>query len=279
MTSKQSNSDAAAQVEPVVSHDPMRAGDVASASDRTATDLPQAQVKTTPHMPHWASWNERPVATLHEAVCLAHGINPPGYWKLDDDDPRLTRFRPHLKTLRQWITYYKIRIAPAQDYDDVPDNDTRIVLRDFVDCVVAKELFRDLYLPDEFRGLKPPLPHEFQGERKVSAPDDAPLRESKQTADENVRKNKTWARLVILMAMEHYNFMPAWPPEELTKPKKVLGLYQPLADLSEKWGVSLLRDRGTVRDAILEAVRTIDKEEVLAILTTVEKRKKLLRIL
>ena len=145
----------------------MHTADVPSDANKTATDSPQAQENKSRHKPHWASWNERPVATLHEAVCLAHGINPPGYWKLDDDDSRLTRFRPHLKTLRQWVTYYKIRLAPAQDYDDAPDKDTRIVLRDFVECVVAKQLFQDLTLPDEFLSLNPPLPQEFQEVQKA----------------------------------------------------------------------------------------------------------------
>ena len=152
-----STSKEAAQADHAVSNDPMHTADVPSDANKTAMDSPQAQENKSRHKPHWGSWNERPVATLHEAVCLAHGINPPGYWKLDDDDSRLTRFRAHLKTLRQWVTYYKIRLAPAEDYDDAPDNDTRIVLRDFVECVVAKELFQDLTLPDEFLSLNPPL--------------------------------------------------------------------------------------------------------------------------
>ena len=274
MPSIQSISQEAAQADHAVSNDPMHTADVPSDANKTAMDSPQAQENKSRHKPHWGSWNERPVATLHEAVCLAHGINPPGYWKLDDDDSRLTRFRAHLKTLRQWVTYYKIRIAPAEDYDDAPDDDTRIVLRDFVDCVVSKELFQDLTVPDEFRGLKPPLPHEFQEEQKVSPPDDAPLQETKQPADENARQNKAWARLVILMAMKHYKFVPAWPPDELSQPKRVQGLYQPLADLSKEMGFALLGDRETVRVAVFRALKKMGKDEVERILSKLEERKK-----
>ena len=273
MPSMQSISKEAAQADHAVSNDPMHTADVPSDANKTAMDSPQAQENKSRHKPHWGSWNERPVATLHEAVCLAHGINPPGYWKLDDDDSRLTRFRPHLKTLRQWVTYYKIRIAPAEDYDDAPDDDTRIVLRDFVDCVVSKELFQDLIVPDEFRGLKPPLPYEFQGEQKVSTPDDALPPKIKEPDGENVRLNKAWARLMILMAMEHYKFVPAWPVKELSQPKRVQALYQPLADLSKDMGFALLGDRETVRFAIFKALTRMGKDEVERVLSKLEERK------
>ena len=273
MPSMQSISKEAAQADHAVSNDPMHTAAVPSDANKTATDSPQAQEKKSQHMPHWPSWNERPVATLHEAVCLAHGINPPGYWKLDDDDSRLTRFRPHLKTLRQWVTYYKIRLAPAQDYDDAPDKDTRIVLRDFVECVVAKELFQDLTLPDELLSLNPPLPQEFQEVQKASPSDDEQLQETRAPDGENERLNKAWARLVILMAMKHYKFVPAWPVEELSQPKRVQALYQPLADLSKEMGFALLGDRETVRFAIFKALTRMGKDEVERILSKVEERK------
>lgn len=237
-------------------------------------ELPQVQDNKYRHKPHWASWNERPVATLHEAVCLVHGINPPGYWKLDDDDPRLSRFRPHLKTLRQWVTYYKIRIAPAEDCEDAPDDDTRIVLRDFVDCVVAKELFQDLTVPDDFGRLKPPLPHEFQEEQGVSPSDDVPLAGTPEPAGANARLNKAWARLVILMIMKHYKFVPAWPLDELSQPQRVQGLYQPLADLSKEMGFALLGDRETVRVAVFRALEKMGEDEVKRVLSKLEERRK-----
>ena len=273
MPSMQSISKKAAQADHAVSNDPMHTAAVPSDANKTATDSPQAQEKKSQHMPHWPSWNERPVATLHEAVCLAHGINPPGYWKLDDDDSRLTHFRPHLKTLRQWVTYYKIRLAPAEDYDDAPDNDTRIVLRDFVECVVAKELFQDLTLPDEFLSLNPPLPQEFQEVQKASPSDDEQLQETRAPDGENERLNKAWARLVILMAMKHYKFVPAWPVEELSQPKRVQALYQPLADLSKDMGFALLGDRETVRFAIFKALTRMGKDEVERVLSKLEERK------
>ena len=273
MPSMQSTSNEAAQADLALSNDPMHTAAVPSDANITATDSPQAQENKSRHKPHWPSWNERPVATLHEAVCLAHGINPPGYWKLDDDDPRLTHFRPHLKTLRQWVTYYKIRLAPAEDYDDAPDNDTRIVLRDFVECVVAKELFQDLTLPDEFLSLNPPLPQEFQEVQKASPSDDEQLQETRAPDGENERLNKAWARLVILMAMKHYKFVPAWPVEELSQPKRVQALYQPLADLSKDMGFTLLGDRETVRFAIFKALTRMGKDEVERVLSKLEERK------
>lgn len=272
MPSKQSTSNKSAQSDQAMSNDQMYAEDVTPDSRNGVANSLEPRESNSRHKPHWASWNERPVATLQEAVCLAHGINPPGYWKLEDDDPRLTRFRPHLKTLRQWITYYKIRIAPAEDYDDAPDDDTRIVLRDFVECVRSKELFQDLAVPDAFLGLNPPLPREFQEEQKASLSHDVPPPEAREPDGENVKLNKAWARLVILMAMKHYKFVPAWPLDELTQPKRVQGLYQPLADLSKEMGFARIGDRETVRVAVFKALEKMGEDEVKRILSNLDRK-------
>lgn len=237
--------------------------DEPSTSRMMESDSEQSQMSNQKYKPHWPSWNERPVATVREAVCLVHGINPPAYSRLDAEDSRRIHFGPHLKTLRQMITYVGgVRIAPGEGDACAPGDGTRIVLRDFVYQVRAGNLFKGFECPEEFVGLNPPLPFEF--EERVSAlslGSDSALAPQHQEST-NERPSKSWARLLVLMAIEHYGFIPEWPPEKLSEPMKVSGLYQPLATLSEKHGVPYLRDRGTVRGAFLEAVQRLGEEEV-----------------
>ena len=63
------------------------------------------------------------------------------------------------------------------------------------------------------------------------------------------------------MVVEHYGFMPDWPPNKLKKPKSVQGVYGPLARLSEEVGVDLLKDRSTVSSAFIAAVETMGSGE------------------
>lgn len=247
--------------------------DELSTSGTTASDSLQSQMGKAKYEPHWASWNERPVATVREAVCLVHGVNPPAYHRLDADDARRTHFGPHLQTLKRRIAYSKgIRIAPSKDYDCMPGNGTLIVLRDFVDQVRNETLFKGFNFPEEFRELNPPLPYEFEEDENASSLSSES--DSVPQPDENAKEklSKSWARLLVLMVIEHYGFIPEWPPEKLSERMKVSGLYQPLATLSEKHGVPYLRDRGTVRDALMAAVQRLGPVEVNAIRDKLEKK-------
>lgn len=76
------------------------------------------------------------------------------------------------------------------------------------------------------------------------------------------------------MAVEHYGFMPDWPPNKLKKPKSVQGVYGPLARLSEEVGVDLLKDRSTVSSAFIAAVETMGKDAVGKIRQTALEREK-----
>ena len=249
--------------------------DELSTSGMMTSDSLQSQMSKAKYKPHWASWNERPVATVREAVCLVHGVNPPAYSRLDDEDSRRIHFGPHLKTLKQMITYVGgVRIAPGEDYECEPGDGTRIVLRDFVDQVRAGRLFKGFVFPEEFVGLNPPLPFEFEERASASSLSSEAALTPQQEEGTNERPSKSWARLLVLMAIEHYGFIPEWPPEKLSEPMKVSGLYQPLATLSEKHGVPYLRDRGTVRDAFLAAVQRLGEEEVKKIRAKLEENVK-----
>ena len=234
-----------------------------SKSGVTATDSPQSQKSKSKYKPDWLIWQDRPVASVQEAICLLHDIHPPAYSKLDADDARNKYFRPHLKTLKQRITFLQgIRIAPGEDYECKPGDGTYIVLRDFVEQVRTEALFKGFNFPEEFSELNPPLPFEFEEDTYASSFSGESAQVPKPTENSNERLNKAWARLLVLMAIEHYGFIPEWPPEKLSEPMKVNGLYQPLADLSEKHGVLYLKDRGTVRDAFLAAVQRLGEVEV-----------------
>lgn len=206
---------------------------------------------------------------------MLHDIHPPAYSKLDADDARNKYFRPHLKTLKQRITYVQgIRIAPGEDYECKPGDGTYIVLRDFVEQVRTGALFKGFNFPEEFSELNPPLPFESEEDTYASSFSGESAQVPKPTENSNERLNKAWARLLVLMAIEHYGFIPEWPPEKLSEPMKVSGLYQPLATLSEKHGVPYLRDRGTVRDAFLAVVQRLGKEEVKKIQAKLEENAK-----
>ena len=246
-----------------------------SKSGVTATDSPQSQKSKSKYKPDWLIWQDRPVASVQEAICLLHDIHPPAYSKLDADDARNKYFRPHLKTLKQRITYVQgIRIAPGQDYECKPGDGTYIVLRDFVEQVRTGALFKGFNFPEEFSELNPPLPFEFEEDTYASSFSGESTQVPKPAEHSNERLNKAWARLLVLMAIEHYKFIPDWPPEKSSDSVKGSGLYQPLADLSKENGVSYLGDRGTVRDAFLAAVQRLGEEEVKKIRAKLEENAK-----
>lgn len=249
--------------------------DDASTSGIAANATQQSQRSESKYKPVWSIWQDRPVATVQEAICLLHDIHPPSYSKLDTDDARNKHFRPHLKTLKHWITYVRgIRIAPGEDYDGMVGEGTFIVLRDFVEQVRTGALFKDVGFSEGFRELNPPLPHEFEEEMLASSFSSESAQLPKPNENGNEKLNKAWARLVVLMAAEHYKFVPVWPPEELSKPKKVHGLYQPLATLAKELEFPLIQSRDTVRDAFVDAVRIIGEDGVRKIQSRLEQRKK-----
>ena len=260
MPAKRSTSLEHAQIDQTVTDD----SEVESSkSVVTATDSPQSQKSEAKYKPDWLIWQDRPVASVQEAICLLHDIHPPAYSKLDADDARNKYFRPHLKTLKQRITYVQgIRIAPGEDYECKPGDGTFIVLRDFVEQVRTGALFKGFDFPEEFNELNSPLPCEFEEDTFASSFSSESDQVPKPDQSSSEKLNKSWARLLVLMAIEHYGFIPEWPPEKLSEPMKVNGLYQPLATLSEKHGVPYLRDRGTVREAFMAAVLRLGPDEV-----------------
>ena len=246
-----------------------------SKSGVTATDSPQSQKSKSKYKPDWLIWQDRPVASVQEAICLLHDIHPPAYSKLDADDARNKYFRPHLKTLKQRITYVQgIRIAPGEDYECKPGDGTFIVLRDFVEQVRTGALFKGFDFPEEFNELNSPLPCEFEEDAFASSFSSESAQVPKPDQSSSEKLNKSWARLLVLMAIEHYGFIPEWPPEKLSEPMKVNGLYQPLATLSGKHGVPYLKDRGTVRDAFMAAVQRLGEAEIVAIRAKLDKNGK-----
>ena len=246
-----------------------------SKSGVTATDSPQSQKSESKYKPDWLILQDRPVASVQEAICLLHDIHPPAYSKLDADDARNKYFRPHLKTLKQRITFLQgIRIAPGEDYECKPGDGTFIVLRDFVEQVRTGALFKGFNFPEEFSELNPPLPFEFEEDTYASSFSGESTQVPKPAEHSNERLHKAWARLLVLMAIEHYKFIPDWPPEKSSDSVKGSGLYQPLADLSKENGVSYLGDRGTVRDAFLAAVQRLGEEEVKKIRAKLEENVK-----
>lgn len=268
MPAKRSTSLEHAQIDQTVTDD---SEEESSTSGVTAIDSRQPPDSESKYKPDWSIWQDRPVATVQEAICLLHGIHPPAYSKLDVNDARNKYFRPHLKTLKQRITYVQgIRIAPGEDYECKPGDGTYIVLSDFVEQVRTGALFKGFNFSKEFSELNPPLPCEFEEDTYVSSFSGESAQVPKPAENSNERLNKAWARLLVLMAIEHYGFIPEWPPEKLSEPMKVSGLYQPLATLSEKHGVPYLRDRGTVRDAFLAVVQRLGEEEVKKIRAKLE---------
>ncbi|PIG00379.1 hypothetical protein [Comamonas sp. 26] len=246
-----------------------------SKSGVTATDSPQSQTSEWKYKPDWLIWQDRPVASVQEAICLLHDIHPPAYSKLDADDARNKYFRPHLKTLKQRITYVQgIRIAPGEDYECKSGDGTYIVLRDFVEQVRTGALFKGFNFPEEFSELNPPLPFEFEEDTCASSFSGESAQVPKPAENSNERLNKAWARLLVLMAIEHYKFIPDWPPEKSSDSVKGSGLYQPLADISKENGVSYLGDRGTVQNAFVTAVQRLGEEEVKKIRAKLEENAK-----
>ncbi len=249
------------------------------AAEKAIQDPDAAEV-TEKNTPDWASWSKRYTVTLQNAIYTVHNIvaNEKIFMKLKEKgDPRTKKYANHLKTLKDWV-----RNAPHMLPKENPDKEkavtekTRILLGHFVEWVREESPFPDLEIPPQFFALSPPTPKTLRVED--SLPEirsiNAQATPQKYSDSERERLNKTWARLVVLMAVEHYGFMPDWPPNKLKKPKSVQGVYGPLARLSEEVGVDLLKDRSTVSSAFIAAVETMGKDAVGKIRQTALEREK-----
>ena len=79
---------------------------------------------------------------------------------------------------------------------------------------------------------------------------------------------------MIAMAVKNYDFLPIWPTSELLKSKRVRGLYGPVSELCEQYGLWGSTDRTTVRDAFLAALNTLGEKAVMELIRAINEEKK-----
>ena len=266
-----------------------------SAREReAAAKAAQAMGVGNANSPDWDSWNKRPTITLWQAIYTVHNIvaNKDVFDTLKQrGDPRVKKYNNHLMTLKSWVRNDQEALPVEERHKGKEVTaKTSILLASFIHWVKETDPFPNLQIPSQFFHLSPPKP---KSQRTAVSSSEVPATVSTDSSGAGSQAlqpkqiqatspalldveaeglNKTWARLVVLMAIEHYGFMPDWPPNKLKQPKSVRGVYGPLAKLSEEVGVELLKDRSTISNALLMAVETVGKDAVEKIRQTALKR-------
>lgn len=244
-----------------------------------ATTPDEVLLKNTPA---WADWSKRHTVSLFSAICLAHNIAPnrKTLEKLRSKrDTRTSRFPNHLNTLKDNVCHVPELIVEASKSKTKPTNDTKILLKPFIDWVKNTDPFPGLSIPTEFFAITPLIPvvvtlpnihHVLTG--KAAEP--VVIKASTEAPTESVKLNKRWAQIMIAIAIKKYDFVPQWPTSELLKPKQVNGLYGPVSDLCKQYKLKGSTDRTTVRDAFIAALDTLGEDAVTELIKAINDEKK-----
>ena len=234
------------------------------------------------NIPNWADWNKRHSVSLFKAICLVHNITPnrDTYVSLRErDDGRTSRFQSHLNTLKDNVLHNPALIVESSELKTKPTNNTKIILKPFIDWVQKNDPFPGLLIPIEFFAINPLIPIVISSpttRQALTESADVPAikKASAEASTVNIKLNKRWAQIMIAMAVKNYDFLPIWPTSELLKSKRVRGLYGPVSELCEQYGLWGSTDRTTVRDAFLAALNTLGEKAVMELIRAINEEKK-----
>jgi hypothetical protein len=234
------------------------------------------------NIPVWADWNKRHTVSLFKAICLAHNITPnrKTLEKLrEKTDARTLNFQNHLNTLKDNVRHDPALIGEASKSKVKPTDDTRIILKPFIDWVKNSDPFPGLSIPPDFFAITPlipvavPSPNINQALTEKAA-ESVIKKTSTVASTENIKLNKRWAQIMIAMAVDKYKLVPIWPTSELRKFKRVHGLYGPVSELCQKYKLRGSTDRTTVRDAFLDALDLLGEAAVTKLINAIDDPKK-----
>lgn len=244
-----------------------------------ATTPGEVLLKNTPA---WADWSKRHTVSLFSAICLAHNIGPSSKTleKLRRKrDTRTFKFPNHLNTLKDNVRHVPDLIVEASKSKKKPTDDTKILLKPFIDWVKNTDPFPGLSIPTEFFAITPLIPVIVTpssilhiSTRKAAEP--VAIKASTEAPTESVKLNKRWAQIMIAMAIKKYDLVPQWPTSKLLKPKQVTGLYGPVSDLCKQYKLKGSTDRTTVRDAFIAALDTLGEGAVAELIKAINEEKK-----
>jgi hypothetical protein len=224
-------------------------------------------------VPNWEDWSRRHTISIFDAICLVHNLLPNAkqvQLLKEKKDVRLKKFETHLKTLKDNVRHNPKLALEISDKKSKPYNATRIFLKTYIDWVKANKPFPILEIPREFFEITPLTAQDGTVDKNAGSNQSVAVKNSTKSE----RLNKTWARIMVALAVKHHGFKPMWPTSELKKSKKVSGLYGPIAKHCDQLGLTGSTHRTTVRDAFIDALETIGESSVKGMMGTIDSQKK-----
>lgn len=235
--------------------------------------------------PDWSDWSRRHTISLFKAICLAHNITPnrKTFESLRmKKDARTIKFQAHLNTLRDNVRHDPALIVEVPESKTKLTEGTKITIQSFIDWVKKADPFPDLSMPSEFLEITPLISAAIASPNvKTMVSEGAVVIKNTDAMTGDVhgseKPNKAWARVMVALAVKHYNFVPVWPTSELSKSKKVTGLYMPVARLCKEYGLDGATTRDTVRAAFISALDKLGEKAVKELIIAINKSKKTTR--
>lgn len=234
-------------------------------SELADREPPVKPIKSTPV---WSDWNVRPTISLFNAICLVHNIHthkPTVEALKKKKDPRTRHFRNHLNTLKHNQPFQELLKSANPDQPKVVSDDTKIFLKDFITWVRSGDWFGDRVPPEDFFRLEPPYPVESQAVEgnsnvPISRSDAEPS--SSGTKKLNTTQAGTMARILLALAIKHYDYRPfsSESVNDAEKPKS--GTYGPIYKLCEDMGFNRPSEWETVKNALIKAGTLVGEDEL-----------------
>lgn len=234
-------------------------------SELVNPESPFEQIKSTPV---WSDWKVRPTISLFNAICLVHNIHtdkPTVEALRKKKDPRTKLFRNHLNTLKHNQPFQELLKSAIPDQPKAVSDNTKIFLKDFISWVRGGSWFGDLVPPEDFFQLQPPYPVEAQaieGNSNVPTSRSDAEPSSSDTKKLNPTQAGTMARILLALAIKHYDYRP-FSSENINdaeKPKS--GTYGPIYKLCKQMGFSRPSEWETVKNVLIKAGTLVGEDEL-----------------
>lgn len=225
-------------------------------------------VKPLKSTPVWSDWNVRPTISLFNAICLVHNIHTHKSTVealKKKNDPRTRHFRNHLNTLKLNQPFQELLKSAISDQPKLVNDETKIFLKDFITWVKNGVWFGDFKPPEEFFKLEPPYPVEAQViEVKpiVPIPKGDAEPSSSDTKTLGTKQAGTMARILLALAIKHYDYRPFSSEAVKDAEKSKSGTYAPIYKLCEDMGFSRPSEWETVKSVLIKAGALVGEDEL-----------------
>ena len=229
---------------------------------------PEPRVKSIKSTPVWSDWNVRPTISLFNAICLVHNIHthkPTVETLKKKKDPRTRHFRNHLNTLKLNQPFQDLLKSAISDQPKLVNDETKIFLKDFITWVKNGDWFGDFKPPEEFFRLEPPYHVEAQAiavKPIVPIPMSDAEPSSSDTKKLSPKQAGTMARILLALAIKHYDYRPFSSEDVNDAEKPKSGTYGPIYKLCEDMGFSRPSEWETVKSVLVKAGTLVSEDEL-----------------